>query len=493
MRRTIAADAATSAPTHAALVQQIRRALTHHTSGGGSSGCGSAELRRLACKLHDDHLSELRQQREQRTDPRPQLPLPPEQLDFIFDARVEWEKRLRFELRAVANKQGRKLVELRDPTRIGGSAAVAATAAAHSAAGSSSGVTVCTAVTDPLPDDFQVRFVYTAEDLLEVVAALRNPNRASSIPPPLGAAGGKGAGLPPPHLPLGWGMVQLDLSAPRMNDLVVRYASLSPSVRQVGVDDAVLGLEWFGAERRATGEELLAAAAGATTPAAAAAATAALHSYARTGVPPALRPALWARMLGVPLPLPPSYTSRYALLLSRVERWKLLTDDLALFDVADGPGDDEAFFVFSEQLGEVALAFSRDESVPAESSVLISAAPLAAQPQEKLRQKIEAHAQMTGQDVDFVRFFLLRVDGDARARASDDSVGLACEVNPVFYSPLLFPIPSLFALCFRSHPADLHSSEPRDSLPPPLLPVDSLLLPLLVHRRDVLRLPSHVD
>lgn len=416
VRRTIAADATASAPTHAALVQQIRRALSQPMrggSGGGGGGVGvgvgviGADLRRLACKLHDDHQSELRLQREQSADPRPQLPLPPDQLDHIFEARVEWEKRLRFELRAVANKQGRKLVELRDPARIGGSGAAAAAAAAaaagaHSAAGCSYGVTACAAVTDPLPDDFQVRFVYTADDLLEVVAALRNPNRAPSIPPPLGGAGGRGAALPP-QPPLGWGMVQLDLSAPRMDELAVRYASLSPSVRQVGVDDAVLGLEWFGAERRATGEELLAAAAAATTPAAAASATAALHAYARTGVPAALRPAIWARMLGVPLPLPASYQSRYAQLLSRVERWKLLTDDLALFDVADGPANDEAFFVFAEQLGEVALVFSRDDSVHADSSVLLSAAPLCAQPNDKLRQKIESHAQITGQDVDFVR------------------------------------------------------------------------------------------
>ena len=352
------------------------------------------------------------------------------QCDYVWRARVEWEKRLRFELRAVATKQHRKLVELRDSAAaLSASASAAAIGAAAGSSASAtakpadSGIGSAGAADADADAEFAVRFVYTAEDLLDVLTSLRNPNQSPAAAAAPGnsattasataksaamkSSGATSAAAPsnaaaPPLL--AWGLLQhLCLPAPRLSRLVERYGSLAPTVRQLGVDDAVLGGEWFVADRTRVGEELLAAHSAAALSAAApsptagghdasaaalASATDALRRFARTGVPSALRPAFWARLLGVSLPLSSGDAASYQSLLSSVRRWRLLTDDLVRFDVADGPGDDEGYFVFEDQLHEVMAAFARDPSVRERTSLLANSAPILAKPNTNTKKRI---------------------------------------------------------------------------------------------------------
>lgn len=324
----------------------------------------AAALRSIACPLYLASCS-----LESKVSPA-LTPPPPEPLEYVWRARVEWEQRLRFELRGVSRKQGRPLVQLR-----GTIAQLADTRPVKSVE-----------VAAPSAAEFQVRFVYTAEDLLEVLCAIRNPNQ-------LTANHTTGSSASTSQSPSGWNMIQLELPVPTLPQLVAKYAALSPSHRQVGVDDTVLGMEWFIADRQRAGEELLAAASASTashpTAGSASAATAALRHFAKTGLPSSLRPAFWSRMLAVSLPLSSSSQSYYHSLLSSVQSWSLLSDDLLQFDVADGPGDDEAFFVFHEQLEEMMLAFSRDDEVPMRATVCINSAPILAAPSQTLKAQID--------------------------------------------------------------------------------------------------------
>lgn len=317
---------------------------------------------------------------------------------------------MRFEMRAVATKQNRKLVELRENAAAG--SASAASAGASAAAGNSASATAKPADASTAEAEFAVRFVYTAEDLLDVLTSLRNPNQSSGANNAAVAGkssattksnGANNAAAAAPS-PLHWGLLQhLGLPVPRLSRLVDRYGSLAPTVRQIGVDDAVLGGEWFVGDRTRVGEDLLAAHSAATLAAAAPSPTAgghdasaaalavaldALKRFARTGVPSALRPAFWARLVGVSLPLSSGDLATYHSLLSSVSRWRMLTDDLLRFDVADGPGDDEGFFVFEEQLQEVMGAFARDASVRERTSLLTNSAPILAKPHPAVKKKV---------------------------------------------------------------------------------------------------------
>jgi len=223
-----------------------------------------------------------------------------EQLDVVDMARIQWDSRLKTELRSLLNKLSRPAVRLR-----GGK----------------------------LNDDgFTVRFIFTSEDLLEVILAIKNPNFSGTFTK---------------HV--GWNLLQLQLQTPTVEELRSKYRELSPDIRQMGVDDTIYGSEWFGAERERTGASL--ANAGYIPH---------LKNFAKTGVPNSLRPALWGRILGCN-PTPKDL-HRYKLLRQNLASLDVASDSLFRFDVQETTDNDE-FFVFSDPLNEAMLIFSRDNQV----------------------------------------------------------------------------------------------------------------------------------
>ena len=310
----------------------------------------------------------------------------PESLDYIWRARLDWERRLRYELRAVGKKQERNLIQLRETLKH-----------TNTTGGEKNGTSIGDGILPTPSNDFQVRFVYTAEDLLEILVGIKNPNQlpfngipssSPSVPPSVKSP----SSSPPPSISPGghWHMIQLELPTMTLAQLATKYGALHPSHRQVGVDDTVLGLEWFGSERLKQGEDLL------KDPNVT---IQTLRHFARTGLHPSLRPQFWSRLCGVQLPLSSARSSEYDHLLLQVRTWSLLTDDLLQFDVEDGPGDDEAYFVFHEPLQEMMLAFSRDTKMRVKSSILLNAAPLIAQPSQALKTQLERMSHSTSTPV----------------------------------------------------------------------------------------------
>jgi hypothetical protein len=169
-----------------------------------------------------------------------------------------------------------------------------------------------------------------------------------------------------------WCLIKHELGLASLSDLRAQFAALSPDYRQVGVDDTVLGLEWFTQERMHKGTELLQ---NAYLPA--------LRQYAKTGIPQSLRSAYYARLLGVSLPLSAKDAAYFqSHLLHSVGAYTFITDALQRFDIQEAV-DSEEFFVFEEALHAVMMAFSRDAHVPEKSAVTINTAVIrvaAAQP-----------------------------------------------------------------------------------------------------------------
>jgi len=245
---------------------------------------------------------------------RPQHKPIRECLDVVDMARMQWDTRLKVELTTLISKLNRKSARKRERKK-----------------DSSSGA-------DDAPN-FPVRFVYTSEDLLEVITSVSNPNFSGSY-----------------TRIIGWQLTKLHLKTPTVTELRQRYRELSPQIRQMGVDNNIYGSEWFGAERERTGAAL---ATNGYIPH--------LKNFAKTGVPQSQRPALWARILGcVPGPKEFHY---YQTVKDRVNRVDLVSDYLVRFDVQETSDYDE-FFVFSDPLLEIMLIFSRDTQIPKLCSLL---------------------------------------------------------------------------------------------------------------------------
>jgi hypothetical protein len=276
-----------------------------------SSGL-AVKLRNAVCLLH----SEAKLNSEIASDlPRPQLIPLDEPIDVVESARHQWDTRLRYELRAVAARQKRKLIQPRDfeQTNKG--------------------------------EEFLIRFVYTCEDLLEAIMAISNPNFSGTF-----------------TRVLGYGVIRLNLHTPTLKDLQLKYSVLAPDTRQIGMDDVEVGLEWFAEERRQTGEAITE---DGSIPA--------IRQFAKSGVPVSLRPRIWNAILGVNVEAKEFYY--YEALLTQIQHYDAITDDLTRFDVQDVADNDE-YFVFEETLDEVMLAFSRDSMVPVLASLTTNTALL---------------------------------------------------------------------------------------------------------------------
>lgn len=201
--------------------------------------------------------------------------------------------------------------------------------------------------------------LYSDVDLLEAVVSIQRG------PPHVG-----GAIVP------SWGLVRVELRPPSAAWLRGFFAKLSPEHRQVGLDDNIF--PWFADKRRQEGAAL-----------ARARSIPQCRSYARTGVPTALRPELWAAALGVQQRSPsaaaaaadgsaggggggggaaPDFRSRSRSIFERlcveVKRRELMIDGLCVGDARE-ICDHAHYFPFEETMRAVMLAFTRDAAVPA--------------------------------------------------------------------------------------------------------------------------------
>lgn len=246
-------------------------------------------------------------------------------------ARVQWDKRLRYEVRLTSNKLRRPAVRRRaDAGADGGGAAEPAALAAGAAAGVGPS-----------------RFVYTCDDLLDAVSAAVNPNLAGTV-----------------TRAVGWGLVRVQLRVPTLDALRRRLGGLRLEAAQHGVDDLhhAAGAASFSAAKMAAGRALLARGASARD----------AREFARTGVPPALRPRVWCAAVGCAHGR--REERRYEGLVRDVREWDVATDDLVRLDVA-ATADKPDFFVFAAELLEVMLAFSRDSTVARDAAVPVNTAP----------------------------------------------------------------------------------------------------------------------
>ncbi len=159
--------------------------------------------------------------------------------------------------------------------------------------------------------------MYTCEDLLEAIMSVANPNFSGTF-----------------TRIVGYGSVKLNLYTPAMADLREKYAVLHPNTRQIGVDDRVSGLEWFAHERLQTGEAISEEGSIPT-----------IRQFAKSGVPVSLRPRIWNQLLNVTVDAKEFYY--YEALLTQIQQWDAITDDLTRFDVQDCSDHDE-YFVFEE-------------------------------------------------------------------------------------------------------------------------------------------------
>ena len=140
----------------------------------------------------------------------------------------------------------------------------------------------------------------------------------------------------------GWGLVKLQLRTATLTELRDKYKELHPSKRQYGVDDVTgdpRDKAKFADAWHELGEKCLAEG---HIPLA--------RTYARRGVPPSLRPAIYRSLLGLPHMEDAQSCSAfeeryYDELRDRVDSIELVTDELYQMDVQH-VADDDTYFHF---------------------------------------------------------------------------------------------------------------------------------------------------
>ncbi|GMI25208.1 hypothetical protein TeGR_g2873 [Tetraparma gracilis] len=221
-------------------------------------------------------------------------------------------------------------------------------------------------VAEPNPEGGEgrkARHIFDAEDLLDAVArAGAEGNCSGEVMGAARGGGEKGGGGE-----LGMvGMVRVRLPTPSLTSLRKTFAALHPSNRQYGLDETLVGPagKQFIAHRHELGEKVVAEA---FVPVA--------RQYAKLGLPPALRPAIYRIALGLP-PTPSSKeAAHYASLLRSYARTSFHpTDSLLALDVGH-VSCDASFFPFADALKSVVEAFSRDP-YPLHNAVAVAHDPI---------------------------------------------------------------------------------------------------------------------
>ncbi|KAJ0412617.1 hypothetical protein ATCC90586_006984 [Pythium insidiosum] len=337
-RPEIALDQLTPSPS--ALVSVLER-----------MGIASA-LRRVVIDLHCEATREVEAARAQQAKHEEEALLPElarsgpsaSSLDVVLQAKETWERVTREELLRFAREQGKPLVVANtNPVR-------SARDGAESSASASAEMAL---PADPEPKrsykpPASTRFLYDANDLLHTLQGIKPPNRSG------------------PHALPEWGSIRLQFATPSAAELRRRYAELSPSVGQIGLDDLFPAeRQAFLADKHRVGDVVVSHRS-----------VAMARQYAKTGCPASLRPVLWQHALAQSV----SDASRqyFQQLQDQVTRWTFVTDDMYLLDLQHAI-DDSDYFVFQDLLDSVVLAFTRDAHVQREAVRINGAVELPAE------------------------------------------------------------------------------------------------------------------
>lgn len=178
-----------------------------------------------------------------------------------------------------------------------------------------------------VPCDSQARFrgLYDADHLLELITSMKHPNASDNST--------KKRGIMP-----------LRLRPVTLGELADTFDEFKIGNRHLGVDDSVRG--WFTEERYRMAQRVLQ---DGYQPI--------VTRFLRCGAPLGLRGALWREALGVTMG--PQEAAYYMALTAEVRRVSLVIDEAINRDCAS-PLAAEDYFVFSEQVNELALCFVRD-------------------------------------------------------------------------------------------------------------------------------------
>jgi hypothetical protein len=214
-----------------------------------------------------------------------------ESLDHVRLAGEDWQRSITKEVLVLSEERSQPLARVREtklPAKTDADTDLDAAAAG-------AGDAPTTAVT--ATNTSSRGFLFDGSDLLSAVSKIRCPQRTSFLR----------------RVGADWGLMQLQLRTPALEQLQRDYAELAPRHRQAGLDDVqpFPGADKFGEECRAACVRVLdsyTAAAAAASAAAdstgagggrTASAAAAARQCAKRGLPPSLRPKLWRLMLGL--------------------------------------------------------------------------------------------------------------------------------------------------------------------------------------------------
>lgn len=248
-----------------------------------------------------------------------------EPIECIRETRISWEQGIKEELLTIVAEQRRPFSIIREKGKLN--------------------PLLETNALQSVPRE-SVRFLFDSEDLLETSVAIRNPN------------------MKPSHVERKLGMVKINLPLPSLQELIKRYAELSLSLTQLGLDEGYVcsggggggggtgGSRYQVCHSRHEEGEAIATCGNAVD----------ARHFLRRGCPPSLRARIWRLSLAVEAEVDQEEEAVFARLRSECDTFDLLTDELFLHDVQNIT-DDPRFFVFEEELKECVLCFARDEFV----------------------------------------------------------------------------------------------------------------------------------
>jgi hypothetical protein len=234
-----------------------------------------------------------------------------ESLDHVRLAGEDWQRSITKEVLVLSEERSQPLARVREaklPSKADADTYIDAAAAGGDAAPTTAAAAAA--------NTSSRGFLFDSSDLLSAVSKIRCPQRTSFLR----------------RIGADWGLMQLQLRTPPLEQLQRDYAELAPRHRQAGLDDVqpFPGADKFGEECRAACVRVLdnyTAAASVTTDStgtdsngSSSSAVAAARQCAKRGLPPSLRPKMWRLMLG----LQPETTS------SEVLHFMQLQDEVSL-------------------------------------------------------------------------------------------------------------------------------------------------------------------
>jgi hypothetical protein len=254
-------------------------------------------------------------------DTQPPLPRPLEPLESVNEARIQWEL-------GIAEKLDGLVSQKQWMCRVRASASGAECMEAEAPDGGNEH--------EPPPPPVRKNkgnsCLFDSNDLLKAIVRIQSPNNRCNL---------TNVGS--------WGLVKVQLKSPSFHELRAQFRDLHPSQRQCSVDDEFWSCERFMESRTRVGGK---AASTGYVPIA--------RQFAKTGLPAALRPNVWCRILE--LHLGGKDLNHFQTLTQESQKWEVVTDNLAMDDVMDSVNT-EHFFPFEEILITVVSAFTHDNWV----------------------------------------------------------------------------------------------------------------------------------